>query len=189
MAKGKKETSPPAIETLAQAALAGDKTAYAQFLREAAQQIARKVTPRLHHYDDKDDVVQDILIAVDKALHTYDISRPFLPWLNAIIQFRFTDYLRKTYRNQARHYVEFSEIEQQLSDEEDVTESGFDNELLHKEVAALPKKQAEVVRLLKLEEYSVKEVAAKLKMSESNVKVTAHRAYKTLRVTLGKNES
>ena len=53
------------------------------------------------------------------------------------------------------------------------------------EVEALPPRQREVVRLLKLEERPVREVAGRLGMSESNVKVTAHRAYRVLRERLG----
>ena len=55
-------------------------------------------------------------------------------------------------------------------------------------VAELPARQRQVVELLKLEQRSVKEVARILDMSESAVKVTAHRAYKTLRQTLGERD-
>ena len=49
---------------------------------------------------------------------------------------------------------------------------------------ALPPRQREVVRLLKLEERPVREVAGRLGLSEANVKVTAHRAYRVLRERL-----
>jgi RNA polymerase sigma-70 factor (ECF subfamily) len=49
----------------------------------------------------------------------------------------------------------------------------------------LPERQRQVVELMKLEQRSVREVALILGMSESAVKVTAHRAYKKLRQELG----
>lgn len=52
-------------------------------------------------------------------------------------------------------------------------------------VLDLPEKQKQVIELLKVQTFSVREVAVKLNMSESLVKVTAHRAYKVLRRRLG----
>jgi RNA polymerase sigma-70 factor (ECF subfamily) len=51
-------------------------------------------------------------------------------------------------------------------------------------IDALSPRQREVVRLLKLEERPVREVAGRLGLSEANVKVTAHRAYRVLRERL-----
>ena len=48
-------------------------------------------------------------------------------------------------------------------------------------MAELPDKQRQVIELLKLEEMSVRDVAAAVGMSEANVKVTAHRGYQVLR--------
>jgi RNA polymerase sigma-70 factor (ECF subfamily) len=48
----------------------------------------------------------------------------------------------------------------------------------------LPDKQRRVVELLKLEGFSVKEAALKLGMTESALKVSAHRAYKAMKVFL-----
>jgi DNA-directed RNA polymerase specialized sigma24 family protein len=41
--------------------------------------------------------------------------------------------------------------------------------------------------MLKVNEYSVKEVSKELKISVANVKTTAHRAYKSLREKLQKD--
>ena len=52
-------------------------------------------------------------------------------------------------------------------------------------VAALPTRQREVVEALKFQDLSVRETAGRMGMSESAVKVTAHRAYRTLKRVLG----
>ena len=54
---------------------------------------------------------------------------------------------------------------------------------------SLPERQREVVRALKLRDESVKEISERLGMSQSAVKVTAHRGYKALRRLLGGKES
>jgi RNA polymerase sigma-70 factor (ECF subfamily) len=50
---------------------------------------------------------------------------------------------------------------------------------------ALPPRQREVIEALKLRDESVRDISARLKMSESAVKVTAHRGYAALRRLLG----
>jgi RNA polymerase sigma-70 factor (ECF subfamily) len=52
------------------------------------------------------------------------------------------------------------------------------------EVQKLPEKQATIIRLMHQEGYTAKEVAAKMGMNESAVKVAAHRVYKMLRKRL-----
>jgi hypothetical protein len=57
----------------------------------------------------------------------------------------------------------------------------IDVEAIHAAVAALPARQQQVIKGLKFEDRSVREVASRLNMSESAVKVTAHRGYRALR--------
>jgi RNA polymerase sigma-70 factor (ECF subfamily) len=52
------------------------------------------------------------------------------------------------------------------------------------EVQKLPEKQALILQLMHQEGYTAKEVAEKIGMNESAVKVAAHRAYKVLRERL-----
>ncbi len=67
---------------------------------------------------------------------------------------------------------------------EDVTESAIDYESISGEVHRLPEKQATILRLIHQDGYTAKETAEKMGMSESAVKVAAHRAYKILRQRL-----
>ena len=52
------------------------------------------------------------------------------------------------------------------------------------EIQKLPAKQAAILQLMHQEGYTAKEVAEKLGMNESAVKVAAHRAYKVLKQKL-----
>jgi RNA polymerase sigma-70 factor (ECF subfamily) len=52
-------------------------------------------------------------------------------------------------------------------------------------LARLPVKQREAIRLVKLEEASVRDAAAALGLSESDVKVSIHRGLKALQRLMG----
>jgi len=61
----------------------------------------------------------------------------------------------------------------------------IDADAIHAAVAALPARQRDVIHGLKYQDQSVREVAGRLGMSESAVKVTAHRGYRALKRLLG----
>jgi RNA polymerase sigma-70 factor (ECF subfamily) len=170
------------FEELMRQSLAGDKRAYAELLRETARLLRPFLSRRLSFESEVDDLLQEILISVHKARHTYDGRRPYRPWVYAIARFRLQDYLRMHYADRLRHAVDISELENQLH--EDVTEPAISFESISGELRHLPEKQAAILRLLHQEGYTSREVAEKLGMTESAVKVAAHRAYKTLRKKL-----
>lgn len=159
--------------------LNGDQRAYADLLRETSRFLRPFLAKRLSFTNEVDDLLQEILISIHKARHTYDGKRPYKPWVYAIAKFRLQDYLRAHYSDQLHHAIELSEVEESLS--EHVTEIAISYESISGEVQKLPEKQATILRLMHQEGYTAKEVAEKMGMNESAVKVAAHRAYKILR--------
>lgn len=170
------------FEVLMQHTLNGDQQAYADLLQKTAGLLRPFLAQRLSFSSEVDDVLQEILISLHKARHTYDGQRPYKPWIYAIARFRLQDYLRVHYADQLKQAVDISELENELP--EDVTEFAFTYESISTEVQKLPEKQADIIRLLHQDGYTAKEVAAKMGMNESAVKVAAHRAYKVLREKL-----
>ena len=170
------------LEALMKQALGGDKRAYADLLQETTRLLRPFLSKRLNFSTEVDDVLQEILISIHKARHTYDGNRPYKPWAYAIAKFRLQDYLRMHYADHLRHAVELSEVENILP--EDVTESGISYESISGEIHKLPEKQATILRMMHQEGYTAREVAEKTGMTESAVKVAAHRAYKVLRKKL-----
>ena len=61
----------------------------------------------------------------------------------------------------------------------------IDAEAIQAAVQSLPNRQRAVIEGLKFKDQSVREVAGQLNMSESAVKVTAHRGYRALKRLLG----
>lgn len=170
------------LEALMKLSLAGDKHAYMLLLQETTRFLRPYLAQRLSFGSEVDDVLQEILISIHKARHTYDGERPYKPWAYAIAKFRLQDHLRAHYADQLHHAVELSEVENDL--QENVTKSDISYESISGEIEKLSPKQAAILQMMHQEGYTAKEVAEKTGMKESAVKVAAHRAYKILRKVL-----
>lgn len=160
----------------------GDKKAYTQLLTEISKIVKAFLSSRISSPEVAEDVSQEVLMSIHNARHTYDPNMAFSPWMFTIARHKMIDYFRKNGRLRSREILD-DETTLMMA----AAESHFDTvdkEELTNFVDRLPEKQRNVVKLLKLQEYSVKEVASNLNMTESAVKVTAHRAYKSLRVKL-----
>jgi RNA polymerase sigma-70 factor (ECF subfamily) len=156
----------------------GDRQAYEALLARVAALVQAYVRRRVGDAAWVEDVVQECLIALHRARHTYDPARPFAPWLYAIVQNRLVDALRMLRRRLLRELQAEPMLEKSTRavQERDAMLSD-----VRRAVAGLPDNQRRVIELLKFEELSVREVAARLGMTETNVKVTAHRGYRALR--------
>lgn len=82
------------------AAHRGDKRLYERLLRELGDVIERYVTSRFGVLAFTEDCVQECLLAIHNARHTYDPSRAFRPWLFAIVRNRTIDMLRRSYSSE-----------------------------------------------------------------------------------------
>jgi RNA polymerase sigma-70 factor (ECF subfamily) len=68
------------------AAQAGDRVAYETLLRECVSFIAGVARRQGVRRDGIDDVVQEVLLTVDRARATYDPRRSFDAWLRVIAE-------------------------------------------------------------------------------------------------------
>jgi RNA polymerase sigma-70 factor (ECF subfamily) len=166
---------------------AGDRSAYDRLLRECAA-LVRRTVRRRHPYlceADAEDLVQDILLSLHTVRATYDVTRPFIPWLMAIVRNRTADMARRYTRRSAREvaveqYPEtFDEAGANTPDE-----VYGDPEALRQALSKLPKGQQTAIELLKLKEMTLKEASKASGMSVSALKVATHRATRALRMTL-----
>ncbi len=73
----------------------GDQGAYQRLLGELANAIETYIRVRFGALDSLEDCVQESLLAIHKARHTYDPSRPFRPWLFTIVRHKTIDVLRQ----------------------------------------------------------------------------------------------
>lgn len=163
------------------AGLAGDGAAYANFLNQLSP-ILRRVIGLKVPLADVEDVLQDVLISIHKARHTYDGERPLMPWVMAITSFRITDYLRKTYSQMRHQQVDIADYENIL---ESVTETHGESESIDEMLSGIGPREQNIIALMHVEGYTAKEVGSQLGMQESAVKVAAHRAMKRIRERFG----
>ena len=170
------------FKPLFESALKGDKKAYAALLSNVAELAKKYAMRKTGGHADCDDIAQEILVSVHKALHTYDPARPCMPWLAAIMHYRMSDWLRSRYTAANQPKVPIEDVEHFLTD--DVTIEPLAYEYVNKAVAGLTQGQQAVITSMYGEELTVVETSEKLGMSVSAVKVTAHRAYKKLRERL-----
>jgi RNA polymerase sigma-70 factor (ECF subfamily) len=172
---------------LMQAAQGGDRRAYSTLLTQIAPVIRRLVRRRQPFLTaaDVEDLVQDVLLSVHSVRATYDIARPFLPWLIAITRNRVADAARR-YARTGAHEVAVDEYPEtfEAAETNTETETYGDPEALRQAVQQLPEGQRVAVELTKLNELSLKEAALRSGMSVAALKVATHRATRALRVML-----
>jgi RNA polymerase sigma factor (sigma-70 family) len=165
----------------------GDRRAYAALLKEVAPIVKRVLQSRMGFLSnaDRDDILQEILLSLHAARATYDPERPFTPWLMTIIHNRTVDHARK-YSRRATNEILVDELPVNVADDSAGGSNGTygDPDALRQAVKGLPKGQRTAIELLKLRELSLKEAAEISGMSISALKVSVHRAIKSLRVSL-----
>jgi RNA polymerase sigma-70 factor (ECF subfamily) len=162
----------------------GDQTAYERFLREASEVLRAFLAKRmLSARDCVEDVLQETLLTLHRARHSYLPGRPVGPWLYAICEHRMTEFYRRHRRIEA---IETSmDLQQIAALERSEPEAEGPGSLAWEALMKLPRKQRMIIEGLKLQDLSVKEVAVQAGMSESAVKITAFRGYEGIRKMLG----
>ena len=169
----------PALMARAQA---GDQVAYNRLLKAmvpALRSIARRQIS-----DDGllEDVVQDALLVIHRIRHTYDPSRPILPWVTAIATARAIDALRSRGRRLRREVKDDESLLGQTDATADAhLEGGSMRSELIELLDRLPVRQRRIVEMVSLKEMSLSEAASASSLSISAVKALLHRALTKLR--------
>ena len=127
--------------------------------------------------------MQDVLLTIHAIRETYDPTRPFGPWLLAIANRRIIDGLRKQGRRRLRETILTPEHDAIAMTQGSVYEK-LDDQQLNNALKGLSPRQRQAIELLKLKEMSLKDAAATTGLSIAALKVTTHRALKSLRKIL-----
>lgn len=155
--------------------LDGDAAAHAALLRLLVPLLRGFYRRRASGSDDDiEDLVQETLIAVHTRRATYDRERAFTAWLFAIARYKMVDHFRRVRR---LHPIDGLEELLVADDFEPAASARLDVEDL---LAALPSKQARMIRATRLHGLSIAEAAEADGIGESDVKVSVHRGLKAL---------
>lgn len=158
----------------------GNEQAYHSLLTEISQVIAAYLTKHFGIDELVDDCVQECLITIHQARHTYDPNRLFRPWLFALVRHKAIDLLRKQ-----NHYHSLLKQQHSLQQHSDQYMDNSQYELIADTLfAQLDPVHRDALIMTKLIGMSSAEAAEKLDISVSALKVRVHRAIKTVRKIL-----
>ncbi|MFT4690157.1 MAG: sigma-70 family RNA polymerase sigma factor [Verrucomicrobiia bacterium] len=65
----------------------------------AQPKVSAFVTSVVRNFGDRDDLMQDIAVAVFESFDSYDPGRPFVQWAMGVARIQFKNYLRKRQRH------------------------------------------------------------------------------------------
>ncbi len=161
--------------------LEGNKDAYKEFLLKTSKILNQYFSKKVFNKSYVEDLIQETLISIHKAKHTYDPAMPILNWIYAIAYRRYIDFIRKDSR--IKNFVIYTETFTNFSSNLNYNnEETYDNlNRINSVLEHMSEREQAIIRLLKIEKYSIKEAAKILHLSESALKVAAHRAYKKLK--------
>lgn len=155
----------------------GNTLAYEDLLRQISKYLQYFCGKYLHNDSQAEDCVQECLLAIHKAKHTFNPSKPFGPWFFTIVRHKIIDQYRKnkrlsTHEIQDPDYLEFSATASASID------MSIDLEKLLSQISA---SYVAAFRLCKLEGKSIQQAASELNIGESAVKQRVRRATKALK--------
>lgn len=159
--------------------MAGDAAAYRGFLTALGGYLRGFLRHRLaSRPTDVEDLLQEVLLAVHNARHTYRADQPLTAWVYAIARYKLADHFRGFARREALQDP-LDDREQDLLAHED-GEPAEARRDLGRLLGQLPDRQRLPIVHVKLDGLSVEETARLTGQSSSAVKVNIHRGLKAL---------
>jgi len=157
----------------------GDEDCYRQLLAALGKAIEHYLRSRFGALDFLEDLVQESLMAIHLARHTYAADRPFRPWMFAIVRHKAIDMLRKrdSQRMVADTIAGYEGPAGTDSVDEDSAEALLEGAQLFQD---LKPQSRQALILTKVAGYSLQEAAGRLQISEVAMKVRVHRALREL---------
>ena len=169
-------------------ALEGDREAYGQLMKELGSAIEAYVRSRFGSGGSSDfpeECVQESLLAVHRARHTYDPRRPFRPWLFTIVRHKAIDLLRRQRVRGAGDSLDAEDGRLPPPAAAADPSHRIDGVTL---LGGLEPKYREALVLTKLEGCSIEEAAERAGVSASAMKTRVHRAIRAVRKSLRAEE-
>jgi len=157
----------------------GDKRAYEKCIETLYSVLEKYYSRRISNKSIIEDLIQETLMAIHKARHTYDPNLPFLNWARTIARYKMIDYLKKS--SKANQDVDIEDLSNSMALSDGFDDLDYDKEVLINYIDSLNDNQKELIKQVKLRGLSIKEAAILSGLSISNVKTTIHRGIKQLK--------
>ncbi len=147
------------------------------YMRQAFQMAYRVVG----HREDAEDLVQESFLAAYQYLESFDVERPFGPWLNRIVMNRGANLRRARTRRQTE--PETDTVSQAPSALDDSTRRE-EREQLQRALGTLNERQRLIVTLFEVDGRTSTEIGAMLELAPGTVRWHLHEARRVLRDAL-----
>lgn len=175
--------APTASESLlVRRAQSGDLSAFDELVRAhigRALRIARRLVPT---HEDAEDVVQDAFLSAMRAINSFDITRPFGPWLTRIVVNQGITFRRARARRQDEAIS--ADLPSAGPSPAQVTLRNEITDRFHAALELLPEQQRLMIQLFEVDGLSSPEIARIAGLSDGTVRWHIHAARKVLRRAL-----
>ncbi len=176
----------------------GDEGAFEDLMRKYQHQLLRLVCWHAGPAADRDDIVQHILCKVYFSLKSFDVNRPFYPWLRRIAVNRCCDEKRRLRRRRTLLFAELEMDEGGIDAEFPALRPSPDSraaqnqselgDMLRAVIRQLPEEYREVIILHYLQQTPYEEIGQILKCTPRAARVKAFRARAALRKLILRSE-
>jgi RNA polymerase sigma-70 factor (ECF subfamily) len=168
----------------------GNPDGFNDLVQHYSSRIYSHLYRMMRNREEAEDLTQDTFILAYRKINSYDHARPFRNWLYTIA----TNVGRNAFRTKGRRIpsVQVEAGPEAASHADRNAHPSEQNELkdrLASVVNELPEPLPMLIQLYYQEGFTVREAADVLGMSESAAKVALHRARKTLRTMLEKDNT
>lgn len=160
----------------------GDREAFGELVQRYLQRAMSLAMRLLHHREDGEDLVQDAFLSALQHIDSFDLTRPFWPWLSRIIVNRGLDFAAA--RSTRASYALTEEVRDSRPSPAESAEGVEVQEEFRRTLALLPERRRMVVQLFEVDGFSVAEIAKLLDSSPATIRWHLHVARRQLRTAL-----
>ena len=153
----------------------GEQHAISELYRLYVDNVYKFIYYRTGNQEEAEDLTTETFIKMMKSIPKFSFQSKFKTWLLGIAKHTILDYFRKHYKTKTLNIEDF--LNSNLGDvNEEIEDPAKHDAEIQKILKSLPENYRSVLELRFLKGYTIKETAAELDKTVSNVKVLQYRA-------------
>ena len=162
---------------------AGDATAFDTLVRTYMEQAFRVAYRVVGHREDAEDLVQEAFLAAYQYLDSFEVGRPFGPWLMRIVVNRGANLRRSRARRSTEPETEGVSEAPSALDETEWSDTG---RVLQDALSTLSDRQRLIVTMFDVDGMTSAEIGEMMELAPGTVRWHLHEARRQLRGVLGR---